>query len=69
MEKERSLRKRRSSNRTNWDPDELEGPRPDTINEAMVTKMDLACLPSQRPNKHLKESDAVICTQPMDRSS
>jgi hypothetical protein len=25
--------------------------------------------PPKRPNKQLKESDADICTQPMDRSS
>jgi hypothetical protein len=25
-------------------------------------------LPSERPNKQLEESDADICTQPMDRS-
>jgi hypothetical protein len=29
-----------------------------------LTKRDLAWLPSERPNKHLKESDADIYTQP-----
>jgi hypothetical protein len=32
-----------------------------------LTKRNLAWLPSEWPNKQLKESDADICTQPMDR--
>jgi hypothetical protein len=35
----------------------------------MLTKRDLSWLHSKRPNKQLKESDADICTQPMDRNS
>jgi hypothetical protein len=35
----------------------------------MLTKRDLPWLPSERPNKQLKESDAVICTQTMYRNS
>ena len=31
-------------------------------------KWKISWLPSERPNKHLKESDADVCTQPMDRS-
>jgi hypothetical protein len=34
----------------------------------VLTKRDLSWLPSERPNKQLKESDADICTQPVDRS-
>ena len=34
----------------------------------VLTKRNLSCLPSERPNKQLKESDADICTQPMNRS-
>ena len=34
----------------------------------MLTKTDLTRLPSERPNKQLRESDADICSQPMDRS-
>jgi hypothetical protein len=34
-----------------------------------LTKRALSWLPSKRPNRQLKESDAYICTQPMDRSS
>jgi hypothetical protein len=33
-----------------------------------LTKRDLSSLLSERPNKQLKESDADICTQPMERS-
>jgi hypothetical protein len=35
MRMERSLRKRRSSDRPKWDPAQGEVPRPDTITEAM----------------------------------
>jgi hypothetical protein len=31
----------------------------------VLTKRDLSWLPSERPNKQLKESDADICTQPI----
>jgi hypothetical protein len=33
-----------------------------------LRKMDLSCLPPERPNKQLKESDADVYIQPMDRS-
>jgi hypothetical protein len=35
----------------------------------VLTERDLSWWPSERPNKQLKESDADICTQPIDRSS
>jgi hypothetical protein len=35
---------------------------------AVLTKRGLSWLLSERPNKQLKESDADICIQPMDRS-
>jgi hypothetical protein len=34
----------------------------------VLTKMGLSWLPSERPNKQLKELDADIYTQPMERS-
>ena len=34
----------------------------------LLTNRGLSWLLSERPNKQLKESDADICTQPMDRS-
>jgi len=45
---EKSLRKRRFSNRANWDPANGEAPRPDTITDAMVCSQKEAyhdCLP------------------------
>jgi hypothetical protein len=33
-----------------------------------LTKRNLSWLPSERPNKQLKESDARIHAQPMDRN-
>jgi hypothetical protein len=67
---ERSLRKRRSSNSPKTDPAQGEVPRPDTITEAMECSQNVPIVtPSERSNKQLKESDAIICTQLMDRSS
>jgi hypothetical protein len=59
MKIERSLRKRRFIDRPKCDAAKQEVARPDTITEVM---------PSERPNKQLKESDEDICTQPMDIS-
>ena len=53
----------------NWDPAKGRAPRPDTV--AMVclqTRQCLAWLPSERPNRQLKESRVNPYTQPMDRS-
>ena len=51
-----------------WDPAQGEAPRTDTITEAMECSKnwDMSCLPAERPNQQLKESDADIYTQPMD---
>jgi hypothetical protein len=38
------------------------------IRDGTLTKRGLSWLPSKSPQKQLKESDAGICTQPMDRS-
>jgi hypothetical protein len=47
----------------NWDPAQGEAPRPDTITDVRV------CLqtwwPSERPNKHLTETDTDTYTQPL----
>ena len=53
-----------------WDPVQGEVPRPDTITDAlgMLTDRSLAWLPSERPNKQLKEADADIYIPLMDRS-
>ena len=61
--------KSRSETGQKWDPAQREVPRPETITEAMErsqkgTNHDHT---PRRPNKQLKESDAGICTQPMDR--
>ena len=53
----------------NWDPAQGEAPRPDTITDyGVLTDRSLEWLSSERPNKQLKESDADIYTQSMDRS-
>jgi hypothetical protein len=54
-----------------WDPAQGEIPRPDTIIETMEhspkgTKQDSTW---EEPNMQLKETDADISTQSMDRSS
>jgi hypothetical protein len=51
----------------NWDPVQGEVPRliTNTI-YGMLTERSLAWLPSERPYKQLKESDADTYTQPMD---
>ena len=63
-----------------WDLAQEEAPRPDTITEAMKGSQknkqtnkqnktkNLSRLPSERPNKQLKESDTNTCTQSMGRS-
>jgi hypothetical protein len=61
MKMEKNLGKRRSRTGPKWDPAQGEVPRPDTNTESIEF--------SKRPNKQLKESDADISTQPMDRSS
>jgi hypothetical protein len=43
-------------------------PTPDTITEAMEHSQKGAYHDCSTPNKQLKESDADICSQPMDRS-
>jgi hypothetical protein len=53
-----------------WDPAQGEVPRPDTIIEAMEHSekgiyYDCAL---ERLNKQLKDLDADICTQPIDRN-
>jgi hypothetical protein len=70
MEMERSLKKRSSSSSPRVGSSSREVPRPDTITEVMVCsqKGTYHDCPPKDPTKQLKESDADICTQPIDRS-
>jgi hypothetical protein len=65
------ISKRRNKNgQEALDPAQEEAPRPGTNTEATeLTKRGLAWPHSRRPNKQLKESEADICTQPMDKIS
>jgi hypothetical protein len=68
---ERSLRKRSSSKMPKVDPAQGDVPRPDSFTEAIecTHTQKKKWLPPERPNKQLKESDADIYTQPMDKTS
>jgi hypothetical protein len=64
-EMERILRIRKCSDRS-----KVEVLRPDTITEAVeCSQKGTYQYALKRPNKQLKESEADICTQPMDRNS
>jgi hypothetical protein len=69
MEIDRSLRKRRSNDRPKVDPAQAEVSSPDTITKAMESSQKGTFMTvSKRLKKQLKESNANICSQPMDRS-
>jgi hypothetical protein len=70
MEMERSLRERRSSDRHKVESSSRGVKSPETITEAIESSQNGIyhdC--PEKHNKHLKESNAVICTQPLDRRS
>jgi hypothetical protein len=50
----------------NWNSVQGEAPRPDTICYGVLIDRSLAWMPSERPNKQLKESDTDTYNQPMD---
>ena len=53
----------------NWDPAQGEAQVPDTVTDAVVfLDRRLDWIPSERPNKQLKESESDTYIQPMDRS-
>jgi hypothetical protein len=66
---QKSLRKRRSSNMSKVESSSSRGPKTWHYywGYGALIKRDLSWLPYKRPNRQLKELDADICIQPMDR--